>query len=147
MELQERIKAIKLGESLILDLGLADAKDKIKSTGTKKRFKYIPINDTTTTIVRISGSKTVQNTIEQKYESGDIFVGCFVDGCSKTVRNVVSIMNNTKGCSLTYRDYNGKAYVFDDLLTRETITLEQFKAISAAMENKKEILESKIPIQ
>lgn len=146
MELQERIKAIKLGQSLILDLGLADAKDKISETGTKKRFKYIPINETTTTIVRVAGSKTTQSKIEQMCENGDVFVGCFVDGCSKTVRNVVSIMNKTKGYNIIYRDYNGKAYVFEDLLTRETITLDEFKAISAAMENKKEILENKILI-
>ena len=147
MDLKEEIKAIKLGESLLVEFGLKEAKSEISDLNTKKRFKYISIDENKTTIVRVFGANTVHTAIEDKYESGDIFVGCFIEGNSKTVQNVVSKINTTKGRNIYYRDYNGKAYIFEDLLSKESITLDEFKAISVAMDNKKEILETKISIQ
>jgi hypothetical protein len=141
------IKSLSVGESIIIDLEIKEAKEQVFNMKLNKRFKFIEAEEGKTTIVRVSGSKTIYSCINDVIESGGIYAGCFMDGNSQSIKNAVCLMNKMYGYSISCKEVGGKSYLHEDLSLKESISLDDFKIISKAFEVKLEELENKISIE
>lgn len=142
--MEEKIKKMEIGESLVLDKNISESKRYIKNLNLVNKFAFVPLCEKTTTIVKQKESKSIQAKILSNYESGNVFVGCLIKGNHQSIQNSVVLVNKLIGSRISCKPSNDGSFLFEEILSKDSITLDEFKVISVAMEKKKEILSSRI---